>query len=119
MKTSRLDKLKLEMESQEKRLESHLRRILPEAAESGANPFTNSEFNPSALLTHQFHPDAESLLESAQECIRLRNQIGIDTAASVGALFLEACKENGSKNEQRRGPRKLAAALLLAIEHGT
>jgi hypothetical protein len=119
MKTSRTDRLGIELEAEERRLKERLLQILPESAESGSNPFTSSEFNPSNLRAHQFHQDAESLLSSAQECVRLREAIGLDSAGIVGALFLEACEENGSKNEQRRGPRKLAAALLQAVKHAT
>ena len=119
MKTSRAEKLGIELEAEERRLKEKLLQILPESAESGSNPFTSSEFNPSNLRVQQFHQDAESLLSSARECVRLRDAIGLDSGGTVAALFLAACEENGSKNEQRRGPRKLAAALLQAVRHAT
>ena len=119
MKTSRVEKLELELEAEESQLRERLLRVLPEAAVSGSNVFTNSEFNPSNWPPHLFRSDAESLLQSARACMGLRNAIGLDPAGSVGHLFLSACEENGSRSEQRRGPRKLAASLLQAISHGT
>ena len=117
--TSRIDKLELELEAAERQLRKQLLRILPEAAVGGSNPFTNSEFNPSFLPPHLFRSDAEDLLEAARECIRLREEIGFDAAGSIGSLFLAACEENGSRNEHRRGPRKLAESLLRALSHDT
>jgi hypothetical protein len=119
MKTSRVDKLALELEAEERHLRQRLLQILPDAAESGSNPFTSSEFNPSNLNPHHFHEDAESLLTSARACVQLRESIGLDSTGSVGALFLAAWEENGSTNEQRRGPRKLAAALLKPVRDAT
>lgn len=119
MKTSKLDKLEHELVAEEAKLREHLLRILPEVAESGSSVFTNSEFNPSKLPAHMFRTDAESLLGRARECIRLREALGVDLAGSVGAIFLAACEEHGSKDPQRRGPRRLASSLLLALGNGT
>lgn len=115
MKTSRTEKLELELAVEESQLRQHLLRILPDAAESGSSVFTNSEFNPSALPAYLFRPDAETLLNSARECIRLRTLIGVDAAGSVGALFLGACEEHANGNQHLRGPRKLAASLLNSL----
>jgi hypothetical protein len=119
MKTSRIDKLETELNAEESKLRQHLLRILPGAAESGSDVFSNSEFNPSNLQPHHFRSDAETLLESARECVRMRQEIGLDIAGSVGALFLSSCEEHASTNQQRRGPRKLAAALLNSLSHDT
>jgi hypothetical protein len=119
MKASRIEKLELELVAEERRLRDKLLQILPGAADSGSNPFMNSEFNPSNVWLHQFHQNAEELLQTAQRCVELRNEVGLQSAGSVGALFLAACEENGGKSEQRRGPRKLAASLLEAISHAT
>lgn len=119
MKTLKLEKLERELEAEEEKLRQHLLRILPEAAESGSSVFTNSEFNPSNLPAHLFRSDAESLLSGAQTCVRLREAIGLSSAGSVGAIFLEACQEHASKHPQRRGPRKLASSVLLALSHDT
>jgi hypothetical protein len=111
--------LELELIAKEGRLRKHLLHVLPEAAESGSNVFTNSEFNPSGLPAHLFRSDAESLLNSARECLRLRGVVGLQAEGSVGAIFLEACEENASSDPQRRGPRKLASSVLQALSHDT
>ncbi|WP_218042529.1 hypothetical protein [Steroidobacter gossypii] len=117
MKTSKLEKVELELATKEEKLRQHLLHVLPEAAESGSSVFTNSEFNPSNLPAHLFRSDAESLLNSARECVRLREVMGLDSEGSIGAIFLEACQGHASKNPQRRGPRKLASSVLLALSH--
>jgi hypothetical protein len=119
MKRSRAEKLDLELAAEEEKLRRHLLRVLPDAAESGSSIFTNSEFNPSSLPAHFFRPDAESLLNSARECVRLRDVVGLAAEGSIGAMFLDACQEHASKNSQRRGPRKLASSLLQALTHDT
>ena len=119
MKTSQAEKLQLALAAEEEKLRQHLLRVLPEAAESGSSVFTNSEFNPSKLPAHLFRADAESLLQSARECVRLREIIGLSPENSVGGVFLAACQEHSSKNPQRRGPRKLASSLLRALGHDT
>jgi hypothetical protein len=119
MKPSQIEKLELELEAQENRLRQHLLRVLPDAAENGSNAFTNSEFNPSGLPAHLFRSDAESLLSSARDCVRLREAVGLQAEGSVGAIFLQACKENASSDPQRRGPRKLASSVLQALGHDT
>jgi hypothetical protein len=105
--------------AEEKKLRQHLLHVLPEAAESGFSVFTNSEFNPSNLPAHLFRSDAESLLNGARECVRLREVVGLGSEGSVGAIFLEACREHASNNPQRRGPRNLASSVLLALSHDT
>lgn len=117
MKTSRIDKLEVELSAEEQKLRDNLLRILPDAAVSGSSVFTNSEFNPSGLPSHHFGKDAQELLLSAHECVRLRQAVGLELAGSIGALFLSACEEHASQNQQRRGPRKLAESLLNAISH--
>ena len=119
MKTSRIDKLELELEAAERQLREQLLRILPEVAASGSNLFTNSKFNPFGLPSHLFRSDAEGLLQSARECIRLHEEIGLSAGGSTSSLFLAACEENGSCNEHRRGPRKLAESLLRALSYDT
>ena len=119
MKAPQVEKLEVELNAEEAKLRQHLLHVLPEAAESGSSVFTNSEFNPSGLPTHLFRSDAESLLNSARECVRLREVVGLQTEGSVGAIFLEACQENASSDPQRRGPRKLAASVLQALSHDT
>jgi hypothetical protein len=119
MKSAKVEKLELELAAEEEKLRRHLLRVLPTAAESGSDVFTNSEFNPSRLPAHLFHSDAESLLSSARECVMLRERIGLGSKGSVGAIFLEACQEHASRDPQRRGPRKLASLALQELSHGT
>src|SRR5262245_45930345 len=119
MKASQVEKLELELIAEERRLRQHLLHVLPEAAASGSNVFTNSEFNPSGLPVHQFRSDAEGLLNSARQCLRLREVVGLQAEGSVGAVFLEACQENASSDPQRRGPRKLASSVIQALRHDT
>ena len=119
MKPAQVERLELELVAEEDRLRKHLLRVLPDAAESGSNVFTNSEFNPSNLPAHHLRSDAESLLNSARTCVRLRELIGSQAEGSVGAIFLGACKENASRDPQRRGPRKLASSVLQALSHDT
>jgi hypothetical protein len=112
---SQSKKLELQIEVAETAFRDRLLGLLPGAATSGANLFTNSDFNPSSLLPQHFHPDADDLLQQARECIRLREQIGIVAPDTVGNLFLKACEENASKNPHRRGPRRLAETLLAQL----
>jgi hypothetical protein len=94
-----------------------LLEILPEVAESGAPMFTNSHFNAHRLPKHRLSKQAEALLGSALACVEMREALGLPIARSVGRLFIEACEESESSNEHRRGPRKLAAALLESLKH--
>jgi hypothetical protein len=118
MKTSQVEKFELLLASEEE-LRSHLLRVLPEVVDSGSSVFTNSQFNPSKLPAHLFRSDAETLLQNARGCVRLRDLIGLSLEGSIGGMFLAACQEHASKNPQRRGPRKLALSLLNAIRHDT
>jgi hypothetical protein len=119
MKTSQVEKFELLLAGEEDKLRRHLVRVLPEAADTGSSVFTNSEFNPSNLPAHLFRSDAETLLQNARECVRLRDLIGLSLEDSVGAKFLAACEEHASNDPQRRGPRKLALSLLEALRHDT
>ena len=99
--------------SAEAGLRQVLRDILPSVAVSGAPLFLNSRYNPL-----HFRPleEAEALFERALACVEQRETLGLPVAGSVGRRFIEACEEAASANEQRRGPRKLAAWLFDAIE---
>ena len=46
----------------------------------------------------------------------MRELLYLRVEGSVGALFVAACVEHCSSNEQRRGPRKLAAGLLEELQ---
>ena len=115
MRSTRFTRTEAELQQAEARLRDRLLVLLPEAAEGGRALFTNSAFNPSKLRASHFAVDAESLLSEARKCLDLRIALGLSTKGSVGQLFLEACGEAAGSDPHRRGPRRLAAALLEAI----
>ena len=94
-----------------------LLEILPEVVTSGEPIFTNSQFNPHALPSHHLSKQGEALFQSASACVEMREALDFPVAKSVGQLFLDSCAESASTNEQRRGPRKLAAALMEKLKH--
>jgi len=94
----------------ESELREKLLRILPGAAESGLEAFTNSRFNPYGL--RRISDEVEGLLTLAMGCLARRDALGIETTDSIGALFIAACEERASTGANSRGPRKLAASLL-------
>jgi len=110
------DKFEMEIDRVESAFREQLLRLLPEAAKSGVNLFTNSDFNPWKLPPKHTHPDADDLLQMARECLRLRERRGVAVPGSVGYLFLAMCEENVSRDENRRGPRRLAEALLEQVK---
>ena len=81
------DKFELQLESAETRFRERLLSLLPDAAISGSNLFTNSDFNPSGLRPHHFRSDAEALLAEARECIGLREKLDLPVQGSVGQLL--------------------------------
>jgi hypothetical protein len=110
------DKFTLQLESMERQFRDRLLEILPNAARTGSPVFTNTTFNPHNLQTHLFRTDADELLDEAQACLRLREQLGLPLPGSVGYWFLEACQASANlKNPHRRGPRRLAQALLETL----
>jgi len=75
--------------------------------------FFNSSFYPAYLGNHQLGERSERLLSLASESVALREQLGLPVIGSVGQLFLSACSEAANTaNDNRRGPRQLAAWLL-------
>jgi hypothetical protein len=107
------NKFTQELESLERDFRDRLLRLLPEAATTGSSVFTNKGFNPHHLPPHLLRRDADELLENAQACLRMREQLGLPTPGSLGDLFIEACRESADiDNPHRRGPRRLAQALL-------
>jgi len=97
----------------ERDFRDRLLRILPEAARTGSQVFTNTAFNPHNLRPNLFRADADELLEDARACLRLREQLGLPVPGCIGDLFIEACRESADlDNPHRRGPRRLAEALL-------
>jgi hypothetical protein len=107
------DKFTRELESMERQFRDRLLGLLPNRAQSGSAVFTNTTFNPHNLPPHLFRTDADELLEEAQVCLRLREQRDLPVTGSVGYVFIEACQEAANmENPHRRGPRRLAEALL-------
>jgi len=117
MKAKTEEKLERQLTELEAQLIDHLQRVLPEAAETGTDLFTNSQFNPHGLLEAHLLPDAEQFLALAIECVSLREQLGRTGGDSVGELYLKGCAESADlHNEHRRGPRRLAGWLFQELE---
>jgi hypothetical protein len=75
--------------------------------------FFNSSFHPDYIRPHQISERSEALFSLARESVTLREQIGLPVIGSAGQLFLSACSEAANtSNDNRRGPRQLAAWLL-------
>jgi hypothetical protein len=110
------EKVTRKLESMERQFRDRLLGLLPEAAKTGSAVFTNTTFNPQHLRPHLFRTDADELLEEAQACLRLREQLDLPVTGSVGYVFIEACQETANiENPHRRGPRRLAEALLETL----
>ncbi len=113
MKASRQAKLETKLTATESELLELLAGALPHTAQHGDMLFFNSAFHPDYLGSHQISERAEQLLSLSNEAVALRDQIGLPVLGSVGQLFLSACSEaSNSVNDNRRGPRQLAAWLL-------
>jgi hypothetical protein len=112
MKRNRRPKGEEILRGAENTLRESLMEILPEVVESGEQLFFNSQFNPHNLPPYHLSKRGEALLETSLACIEMRETLELPVEGSVGELFIASCKEAASSNEHRRGPRKLAAALL-------
>lgn len=98
----------------EEDLRDHLLSVLPEAAESGTDYFTNSDFNPHNL---SIDSQTEALLHLAKESLSLRDELQLPKQGSVGELYLYACAEAADLNNvHRRGPHKLSAWVASVLE---
>ena len=103
------------LRSAEATLRECLVEALPAVVESGAPFFTSSHFNSRGLPAHLISTEAETVADSALGCIEMREALGLPTEESVGHLFIRACAEADGLDPHRRGPRKLAEALLLRL----
>jgi len=113
MKAARQDKLQTKLAAAEGELLELLSVLLPRTAQHGNMLFFNSSFHPDYIRPHQISEQSEALLSLARESLTLREQIGLPVLGSAGQLFLSACSEAANTlNENRRGPRQLAAWLL-------
>jgi hypothetical protein len=97
----------------ESRLRALLERVLPRTAESGEPIFFNSSNLPQGYPSRIVAIEAEELYSLATECVEVREALGQPLVGSVGQLYLSACREAASvQNEHRRGPRQLSRWLL-------
>ncbi|MCA1788821.1 MAG: hypothetical protein LC667_02880 [Thioalkalivibrio sp.] len=115
MKNDRRAKGERVLRVTEASLRAALLEVLPAAALSGENLFMNSEFNPHELPAHLLSKTSEALLESSHACVEARVELRMPLDGSVGQLFLDLCAEAASADPHRRGPRKLAATLLVQL----
>jgi hypothetical protein len=117
MKRDRRSKGEAMLVESENTLRQSLLEVLPNVVRHGTPLFTNSKFNPHRLPLHLLDEEAEVFLESASASVDLRAHLELPVIGSVGQLFLDACEESASANEHRRGPRKLAEALLERLSN--
>jgi hypothetical protein len=101
------------LDADEASLRARLLAILPGVAAAGAQLFLNSTNSPKTIARYS-HKEADALFVSAQHCMVLRENLGLDAEGSVADHFLIACREAAS-DDARRGPRKLAEWLLTKI----
>ena len=102
------------LDAEEASLRARLLAILPGTAAGGAQLFLNSTNSPKTPARYS-HKEADALFMSAQRCVELRQNLGLDAEGSVADHFLIACREAASGDAHRRGPRKLAEWLLTKI----
>jgi len=102
------------LDAEEASLRARLLAILPGVATGGSPLFLNSTNAPETTARYS-HEEADDLFTSAQYCIVLRGNLGLDAKGSVADHFLMACQEAASGGAHRRGPRKLAEWLLTRI----
>jgi hypothetical protein len=113
MKASRQDKLETRLAATESELCELLFDALPHTAQHGDMLFFNSAFRPDYVTSNLIGELNERLLSLSSESIELREEIGLPVLGSVSQLFLSACSEAANTaNDNRRGPRQLAAWLL-------
>lgn len=105
------------LDSSEQGLSFRLLEILPGVVTSGSMMFFPAQFRPETIMPHWVPAEAEELYEAATQCLDLRGKLGVDSAGSVGQLYLATCEEaaNGS-DHNRLGPRRLAERLLLQVQ---
>jgi hypothetical protein len=117
MKRDRFREGEERLKQAEALLRKTLLEVLPSVIRFGWPVFTNSKHNPYSLPSHLIDEEAEAIWALASSCIDLREYLAFDVPESVGHLFLEACEESASSNAHRRGPRKLAEAILEQLRN--
>ena len=113
---SRLEKHEERLAASEALLRKSLLEVLPSVIENGGLMFVNSKYDSHDLRRHQRGGEAEFFLELALACLDLRKHLGLSLEGSVAQLYIEACEESSGSARHRRGPRKLAAALLQGLQ---
>lgn len=119
MKRNRAAEAVENLQDAEARLTESLLALLPQVVESAAPLFTNSTYNPYNFPGHKLWPPAQTVYEDALACVEARSALSLSLVGSVGQLFIATCEEAASSDEHRRGPRKLAAALLESLSRKT
>jgi hypothetical protein len=117
MKRDRFAEGEKRLASSEALLRKSLLEVLPTVVKTGAPLFTNSKHNPHALPRHSIDEQAEAFFDMASACVELREHLGFATHDTIGWLFLAACEEGASSDENRPGPRKLAEALMERVRN--
>lgn len=118
MKNTRAEKQQADLNRIEAELCRLLKKHLPGAMDRNCLFFFNSEYKPPKWdMPERYIRDyQEEILQLAKESLTLRRELVLPTENTPAALFLAACAESASDNEQKRGPRKLAKWLLDGIE---
>ena len=119
MKPARIEKLEQQLTVSECALKSQLLELLPGALAGNTLLFINSEFNSLGLRPHSLKSNSEELLSKSKECIQLRESLAMPIENSPGYLYISACKESASTDENRRGPRRLAEWLLGELRNAS
>lgn len=117
MKRDRFAEGEKRLATSEALLRKSLLEVLPGVMKTGSPLFTNSKHNSHDLPERAISEEAEAFLEMALVCVELREHLGLAVDESVGRLFLAACEEGSSSDEHRRGPRKLAEALVERLRN--
>lgn len=116
MKDSRAEKRITDLDRIEAELCRLLKKHLPGAMDGDSLFFFTSDHPPPSTFGRW--PDryirafSEEILQLAKQSLTLRRELILPAENTPAALFLAACNESASDDQQKRGPRKLAKWLL-------
>jgi hypothetical protein len=118
MKDDRAKKLKTDLDQIESELLRLLKKHLPGAMDRDSLFFFTSEHQPTKykMPAHWFRAYSEEILQLAKQSLILRRELVLPTENTPAALFLAACAESASDDQQKRGPRRLAKWLLQQLQ---
>ncbi|MCG7948717.1 MAG: hypothetical protein N0C84_20465 [Candidatus Thiodiazotropha taylori] len=119
MRASREEILRQHLKVDVFNLRTKLERLLPDVKKRGLNIFCNSSFELEGFSSNEYHQDADKLLRLAQRIVKARDELGEPAENCLGEAYLAACKENCSRDEHRRGPRKLGVWLSEIVASNT